>query len=54
EHTQEVFGVGPCLWQLKVAEMLLKGTKTYYNCKFHCESLMLKRNNLVGELTHHT
>ncbi|KIJ58560.1 hypothetical protein HYDPIDRAFT_178049 [Hydnomerulius pinastri MD-312] len=27
ERTQQVFGVRPCLWQLKVAEALLKGDK---------------------------
>ncbi|KIJ64213.1 hypothetical protein HYDPIDRAFT_71054, partial [Hydnomerulius pinastri MD-312] len=27
ECTQQVFGVRPCLWQLKVAEALLKGDK---------------------------
>ncbi|KIK78933.1 hypothetical protein PAXRUDRAFT_162663, partial [Paxillus rubicundulus Ve08.2h10] len=26
-HTQEVFGVRPCLWQLKVAEAILKREK---------------------------
>ncbi|KIJ09816.1 hypothetical protein PAXINDRAFT_57347, partial [Paxillus involutus ATCC 200175] len=27
QRTLEVFGVRPCLWQLKVAEALLKGDK---------------------------
>lgn len=27
QHTQHVFGIRPCLWQVKVAQALLKGDK---------------------------